>query len=113
MKYRSPLAIAALAGIVATGSLAATLSVASPALAEGHHGNYAARDHRDDGRDRDRDRDRRDDRGYAPAYVYQQPAYRYAPAYAYPAYPAYPAYVQPSGGFVHVSTPGFSLGFGF
>ena len=115
MKFRSPLAIAALTGIVAAGSLAATLSTAAPALADDHHGAYSqrarggnnARDRRDD-RDQGRDRDSRDDhRGYAPAYVYQNPGY--VPAYQYPAYYGAP----PSSGYVHISTPGFSAGFGF
>lgn len=113
MKFRSPLAIAALTGIVAAGSLAATLSTAAPALADDHHGAYNQRDHggydaRDRHDDRYRDRDRRDDhRGYAPAYVYQNPGY--VPAYQYPAYYGPP----PSSGYIHVSTPGFSAGFGF
>lgn len=114
MKSHSRLTSAALLGIVAAGSLAASIATVTPAMADDHRGGY---------QDRARDRgnqghvayDRRDDhrtyaRGYSyPVYAYQQPAYVYqppAPVYAYPAYPA-------SGGYVHVHTPGFSLGVGF
>jgi hypothetical protein len=116
MKSHSRLTSAALLGIVAAGSLAASFATVTPAMADDHRGGY---------QDRGRDRaaqghvayDRRDDqrryvRGYSyPAYAYQQPAYVYqapAPVYAYPAY-AYPS----SSGYVHIHTPGFSLGVGF
>ena len=104
MQLKSRLTAAAVAGIVAAGSLAATLTSASPASADNHGGygdrNGGHRDHRDD---------RRYVRGYAyPAPVYATPVYDY-PVYPQPVYPVY-GYGYPSRGYVHVSTPGFSLG---
>ena len=103
MKRNSRLAAAALAGIIAAGSLAATLTSASPALAD-HHGGYGDRNrgHRDY-----RDNNRR---SYVRGYAYPAPAPVYAyPVYPQPVYPVY-GYGYPSRGYVHISTPGFSLG---
>ena len=108
MQRNSRFAAAALAGIVAVGSLAATLATSSPALADDHRGgSYDRHDARDRGNDRD---DRRNfDRGrdWHPTYynAYPQPVYP-----AYPAYPAYPYYPQ-SNGYIHVSGPGWGVGF--
>jgi hypothetical protein len=108
MQLKSRLTAAAVAGIVAAGSLAATLTSASPASADNHGGygdrNGGHRDHRDD---------RRYERGYVRGYAYPAPVYA-TPVYDYPVYPqpVYPVYGYgyPSRGYVHVSTPGFSLG---
>jgi hypothetical protein len=105
MQRHSRFAAVALAGVVAAGSLAATLTSASPALADDHHsrGGYGDRGRGHVVYRRDYHRDDRRGWGYpAPAY-YPAPVY---PAYSYPAY-------APSNGYVHVSTPGLSLGFHF
>jgi hypothetical protein len=115
MQRHSRLAAAALAGIVAVGSLAATVATGAPALADDHRGGWNDRhDARNHGHDRNEhgnwDRDR--GRNQQPIYyhnTYVQPAYP-----VYRAYPAYPApYYPPSSGYVHVSGPGWGAGFRF
>jgi hypothetical protein len=110
MQRTSRLAAAALAGLIATGSIAATLATAAPALADDHRGGWSNRDH---GRARD-DRGRFRERRYWHR-EYRRPVYDYpAPVYAYPApaYPAYPyPYYQPSNGYIHVHGPGWGVGF--
>jgi hypothetical protein len=114
MQRNSRLAAAALAGIVAIGSLAATVATGAPALADDHRGGWNdrhdARDRgqgRDDRRNWDRGRDWNRDRNWHPSYDYgySQPVYP-----VYPAYPAYPSY-GPSNGYIHVSGPGWGVGF--
>jgi len=108
MQRNSRLAAAALAGIVAAGSLVATIATASPAMADDHRGGWQDRGRndrapaRDDRRNWDRGRDR-NDRAYGPVY-YPAPVYPAYPAYAYPYYPQ-------SNGYVHVSGPGWGVGF--
>ena len=109
MQHHSRLAAAALAGIVAVGSLAATIATSAPAFADDHHGGW---NDRHDARERRPDRDERrnwnrdDRRDWHPAYddAYARPVYR-----AYPAYPAYP--YAPSNGYMHVGGRGWGVGF--
>ena len=110
MQRNSRLAAAALAGIVAVGSLVATVATSAPASAADHRGGWNDRhDARDRGHDRDdrRNWDRGRDRNWHPTYynAYPQPVYP-----VYPAYPAYP-YYAPSNGYIHIGGPGWSAGF--
>lgn len=101
MQRNARLAAAGLAGLIAAGSLAATLAATVPAAAADHA--YAARDRGHVAYHGDWHR------GWAPAYP--------APTYVYPApapvyYPPYP-YYPPASGYVHVGGPGWGVGFGF
>jgi len=104
MQRNSRLAAAALAGIVAAGSLVATIATIAPAMADDHRGGWQDRGRNDraPARDDRRNWDRGRDRDYRPVY------YNY-PAPVYPAYP-YPYYPQ-SNGYIHVSGPGWGVGF--
>jgi len=107
MQRTSRLTAAVLAGLIAAGSLAATLASAAPAMADDHRSGWSTNDqnHRDDRGGVQARRDwHRDDRP-APVYNYAAPVYAYpAPTYPYP-------YYAPSNGYIHVHGPGWGVGF--